>query len=422
MLPFDFSARAPAIIAAHALAFPRAVHAAPRANTDPARVVAQLTAAFDGFKANHEGQMANAQAAIDDLNTRLAALGVSGALGGGAGNFAPEDPTYTAAFASWFRHGEGSGDLKAANAEGKRQAIQASMSVGSSQDGGYLAPTEWNRRIEQALRPLSPMRRIANVISTSVNAYQTVWSDQGWGSGWVGETASRPQTVTPTLAPLIFASGEIYANPAVTQRLLDDADFQIEAWLAAEVAQTFELQEGPTWISGDGVNKPRGILTYVTGGASDGHHPGGNLTVVPGGAAANLSSDGLVDFVYSLPSPYRQNARWLMSSLTAAAAAKLKDGQGNYLWRETYVSGQPATLLGYPVELDENMPGVAAGNLPIAFGDFRRGYVINDRFGVRTLRDPYTNKPFVSFYTTKRVGGGVLDPRAIRLMRIAAAA
>lgn len=418
MLAFNFQGRAPA----HPLALgrtPRAVRAAPRANADPKAAIAALNSAFDEFKRHHNGQLDNAQAAIDGLETRLAAIGLNG--GAAPGNtFAPDDPGYSTTYASWFRHGESASELKTANAEGKRQAIQAAMSAGSSQDGGYLAPTEWNRRIEQALKPLSPMRRIANVIPTTVNAYQTVWSDQGWGSGWVGETASRPQTVTPTLSPLIFASGEIYANPAITQRLLDDADFPIEQWLAAEVAQTFELQEGPAWIAGDGVNKPSGLLTYVTGGVADGKHPGGNLTVVPSGAAAAVTPDGLVDFVYSLPSPYRQNARWLMNSLTAAAIAKLKDGQGNYLWRETYVAGQPATLLGYPVELDENMPGLAAGNLPIAFGDFRRGYVINDRFNVRTLRDPYTNKPFVSFYTTKRVGGGVLDPRAIRLLKIAA--
>ena len=266
------------------------------------------------------------------------------------------------------------------------------------------------------------MRRLARVVPTTVRAYSTLYAASGWGSGWVGETAARPETSTPTFDPLTFPHGEIYANPGITQNLLDDADFNLEAWLADEVAEEFGKQEGVAFIAGNGTNKPRGLLTYVEGGASDDHHPGGNLTVVLSGAAAALPGpDGLIDFVYGLSAPYRQNAKWLMNSMTAAAIAKFKDGDGNYLWRETYVAGQPATLLGYAVEIDENMPNVAADALPIAFGDFKRGYVINDRQSVRVLRDPYTNKPYVHFYTTKRVGGGVDDPKAIRLMKIGTA-
>jgi len=274
--------------------------------------------------------------------------------------------------------------------------------------------------VRKAQQEISPMRRIAQVVTTGVGAFSTVWSNNAWGSGWVGETAARPETTTPALSTLEFAAGEIYANAAITQRLLDDSALNIESWLSSEIADEFTRQEGIAWISGNGVNKPRGLLTYVSGGASDGVHPGGNLTVVNGGSAATVSADGLVDFAYSLPSPYRQGASWLMSSSTAATIAKLKDGDGNYLWREGYKQGEPATLLGYTVEIDEGMPLVAADALPIAFGNFSRGYLINDRLGVRTIRDPYTNKPFVNFYTTKRVGGGVLDPKAIRLLRIAA--
>lgn len=385
--------------------------------TTAREMISQVNAALGEFKARYER---NTQAAIDDINARISA-GIAPGAGNDYQTLTPPDPQYSGLFASWFRKGDQESDLKAANASGDRQAIQAAMQSGSDSAGGYLAPVEWDRRVNKALTPVSPMRRLARVIPTTVRAYSTLYSKDGWGSGWVGETAARPTTTNPVLDPLIFPHGEIYANPGITQNLLDDADFNLEAWLATEVAEEFGKQEGVAFIAGNGVNKPRGLLTYVTGGASDDHHPGGNLTVFVSGAASALPApDGLIDFVYGLSSPYRQNAKWLMNSMTAAAIAKFKDGDGNYLWRETYVAGQPATLLGYPVEIDENMPDVAAGAIPIAFGDFQRGYVINDRQGVRILRDPFTNKPYVHFYTTKRVGGGVDDVKAIRLLKVAA--
>ncbi len=378
--------------------------------------IESVSSAVTEFKARQERDQNNVQAALDDINARIQA----GPANGGD-NRAPPDPEYSRTFAAWFRKGDDEAALKQANASGYRQAVQAAMQSGNDGAGGYLAPVEWDRRVNKALEPVSPMRRLARVIPTTVRAYSTLYSADGWESGWVGETAARPATSTPTLAPLAFPHGEIYANPAVTQNLLDDADFGLEAWLSTEVADEFAKQEGIAFIAGDGTNKPRGLLTYVTGGASAGHHPGGNLVTVPSGQATALpDADGLIDFVYGLPAPYRQNAKWLMNSMTAAAIAKFKDGDGNYLWRETYVAGQPATLLGYAVEVDENMPNVAGGSLPIAFGDFKRGYVINDRQSVRILRDPYTNKPFVQFYVTKRVGGGVDDPKAIRLLKVAA--
>ena len=139
-----------------------------------------------------------------------------------------------------------------------------------------------------------------------------------------------------------------------------------------------------------------------------------------GAAAAISNPDALVDLKYGLGVPYRQNATWVMNSLTAAVIAKLKDGQGNFIWRESLLANEPATFLGRPVEIDESMPNIAAGAYAIAFGDFQRGYLVNDRVGVRILRDPYTNKPFIMFCATKRVGGAVLDPRAIRVLKVAA--
>jgi HK97 family phage major capsid protein len=260
------------------------------------------------------------------------------------------------------------------------------------------------------------MRRLALVRPTTVGAYTTLWNLDTWGSGWVGETAVRPLTTSTGLAPVTFASGEIYAQPAATQRLLDDSALNVDQWLVESVEREFNKQEGIAFLSGDGVNKPAGLLTYATGGTNAATHPGGAVQII----SAAISVDTLTDFTYALDAPYRQNATWLMSSLTAAIIAKQKDADGNLIWRESLIVGQPSTLLGRPVEIDEAMPSPTIGNLAIAFGDFQQGYVINDRIGTRVLRDPYTNKPYVNFYITKRVGGGVLDPFAIRLLKLTA--
>ena len=406
---------------AHLNSSPSAVRGAPLAQ-GPAEVIASVKAGFEEFKASHNKQLDGFQHAVDDLSARVAALGLGsvGSLEGG--ELRADDPSYSGIFASYVRGGTDKEDLLKANREGDRAQINAAMSGGVGESGGYLAPSEWDRQVREAQRARSPMRQVSLIVPTSVRGYSTLWNLGGWGSGWVGETAARPATTTPTLRPLEFDHGEIYANPQITQQLLDDADFPIDRFITDGMADMFDIQESIAFVAGNGVNKPRGFLTYVPDGASHERHPGGNLQIVPTGSASELGDpDDFVDFVYSHPAPYRQNARWMMNSFTAAIIAKMKDGDGNYLWRETYVAGQPATLLGYPVTINEDMPNIAPGSFPIAFGDFRRGYVINDRKGVRVLRDPYTNKPFVGFYATKRVGGGVLDPNAIRLMQVSVA-
>lgn len=384
---------------------------------EAAELMRKITVSFQDFKAGALSRIDDLEAAFNVNAERNAAASLG--IGGGPG--LPVDREYSGVFASYMRNGAAEEELRRANAEGYRAQIQAAMSVGTNSDGGYIAPIEWDRQVRKAELVVNPMRRLATVITTSVGEFSTVWNNGAWGSGWVGETATRPATSTAALSSLTFPSGEIYANPSVTQRLLDDGQIDMEAWLASEIAAEFTKQESIAFISGNGTNKPFGLLSYVTGGAADGRHPGGNLTVVNSGNASTIpTTDVLVDFAYSLPSPYRSGATWLMNSTTAASISKMKDGQGNYIWREGLMTGQPATLLGYPVEIDEGMPALAAGNLPIAFGNFSRGYLINDRLGIRTLRDPYTNKPYVSFYTTKRVGAGVLDPVAIRLLKISA--
>lgn len=376
----------------------------------------KICGSIQEFKAGALTRIDNLESAFNATAMQKAAV----SLGIGERGL-PVDREYSGIFASYMRNGGSEDELRKANADGYRAQIQAAMSVGTNSDGGYIAPIEWDRQVRKAEQVVNPIRRLATVITTSVGEFSTVWNNGAWGSGWVGETASRPATSTATLSTLTFPGGEIYANPSVTQRLLDDAQIDMEAWLADEIAAEFTKQESIAFISGNGVNKPFGLLTYVTGGAADGRHPGGNLTVINSGHASTIpNTDVLVDFAYSLSSPYRSGATWLMNSTTASTISKYKDGQGNYIWREGLMTGQPATLLGYPVEIDEGMPAIGAGNLPIAFGNFSRGYLINDRLGIRTLRDPFTNKPYVSFYTTKRVGAGVLDPFAIRLLKISA--
>lgn len=399
-----------------------------QAQTDTPSMIRAIQAAQQQHNSATTTTLATLESALNDHALKLAALG----MGGGGSSEAPVDATYTTAFASYFRRGDTAAEasLRSANSEGDRHHIRSSMTEGDASSGGYLAPAEWDRKISKALLATSPMRQIATVVTTSVQAYSTLWSNNQWGTGWVGETASRPTTTTPTLAPINFAAGEIYANPAASQRMLDDGLIDVEQWLATELDSVFTTQEGIAFIGGDSVNKPAGLLTYVPGGANDGAlyatnpklgHPGGNLDVAASGTAGGITVDALIDFAYGLGAGYRQNATWLMNSGTAAYLSKMKDGQGNLIWRESLIVGQPSTLLGRPVTLDENMPSVAAGSLAIAFGDFRKGYLVNDRMGVRILRDPYTNKPYVTFYATKRVGGGLLDPKAIRLLKIAAA-
>jgi HK97 family phage major capsid protein len=370
---------------------------------------AQLRDGINDFKAQHNERLDNMEAALNAMgagNLNISQPAINAGI----------DAEYSRTFASYFRKGDGDEFLRSANSTGERATIQAAMSVGDNSSGGYLAPTEWDRKISDAQRATSPLRRLATVQVTSVGAYTTLWNNDQWGSGWVGETAARPQTSSASLAPITFPTGEIYAMPAATQRLLDDAALNVEDWLRNSVRNEFNRQEGIAFISGDGVNKPAGLLTYVTGGVNAAAHPGGSINV----ATAAITVDNLIDFLYGLAAPYRQNATWLMSSLTAAVLTKMKDADGNLIWRESLIVGQPSTLLGRPVEIDEGMPAPNASAMPIAIGDFKAGYLINDRIGTRILRDPYTNKPFVMFYVTRRVGGGVLDPNAIRVLKLPA--
>jgi HK97 family phage major capsid protein len=239
--------------------------------------------------------------------------------------------------------------------------------------------------------------------------------------GWVAETGTRAETATPSIDLLTFPMGELYAMAAATQTILDDALLDMDQWLAGEIAESFANAEGIAFITGDGVNKPRGMLNYTI--AAD-PAPWGQLGYIATGAAGAFATtnpiDRLIDLTYAPKTPYRANASFLMSRRTVGQVRKFKDTTGQYIWQPSLVAGQPPTLLGFPLYECEDLPDVAAGSHSIAFGDFAKGYLIVDRADVRVLRDPYSVKPFVMFYVTKRVGGGVQDFDAIKLLRFAA--
>src|SRR5581483_402045 len=244
----------------------------------------------------------------------------------------------------------------------------------------------------------------------------------GAESGWVAETATRPETDTPTLAALSemsFPTMELYAMPAATQALLDDAAVNIDEWIAEEVRDSFAQQEGTAFVTGNGTAKPRGFLDYtkVAQGSWAWGSIGFILTGVDGAFPASDPGDKLIDLVYAVKSGYRANGTFVFNRATQAVIRKMKDGEDNYLWQPAAKAGDASTLMGFPVAESEDMPNIAADSYSVAFGDFRRGYLIVDRVGIRVLRDPYSQKPYVLFYTTKRVGGGVQDFDAIKLLK-----
>ncbi|WP_431688797.1 phage major capsid protein [Hahella sp. NBU794] len=292
------------------------------------------------------------------------------------------------------------------------------VNLGANQDGGFGVPEELDRQILELERELSPMRALCRNIQVSTDGYKRLVNLGGAGSGWVGETDARPETNTPKLAQIEAFMGEIYANPATTQKALDDVYFNVEQWIADEVAQEFVDREADAFLNGDGVGKPKGILSYAMDAAPDASREFGKLQRVISGKAGDFTADNLLSVIYRLKKAFRRNASWMMTGTTVEKVRKFKDADGNYMWRPGIEAGQPSMLLGYGIEENEDMPEVAADANAILFGDFMRGYSIVDRIGARMLRDPYTHKPFVHFYTTKRVGGMLVDSNAIKVLTL----
>lgn len=398
--------------------------------TEPGAILAELSKTFEAFKVANEEKLAGIDRkfadvvqtekvdkinseitvlnkALDDVNKVMAAIRVGG---GGADAPDPDKAAHAAAFDKFFRKGVDNGlaDLE----------VKASLTTQSDPDGGYFVPTEMESGIDRVLGTVSAMRGLARTMSISTDEYKKLINMGGATSGWVGEEEERPSTGTPTVRDILINVHEIYAQPLSTQKALDDAAINIEQWLADEVATEFAEREGAAFITGNGVKRPRGILAYDT--VANASYAWGKLGFVVTGNATTFASsdpaDAIISLFYSLKSGYRGNASFLTSDAVMETIRKFKDGDGNYLWAPPTVD-MPARILGKAVQTDDNMNALGANAFPLAFGDWNRGYLIADRVGIRVLRDPYTQKPYIKFYTTKRVGGGVVNFEAIKLLK-----
>lgn len=297
--------------------------------------------------------------------------------------------------------------------DGERKAL----SVGSQSDGGYFVSPDMSGRIVAKVFETSPVRAYASVQAISTDTLEGFYDNDEAGYGWVAELDARPATSTPQVGKWSIPVHEMYAMPKASQKLLDDAAINIEAWLSAKIADKFARAENAAFVTGDGVGKPKGFMQAAE--SSD-------LTVgveqfdtgASGAfAAAPAGGDVFINALYGLKATYRQNATWFMNSATFAAARKLKDSNGAYVWAPGITVGQPATILGRPVATFEDMAAIAANSLSIAVGDMGAAYQIVDRIGISMLRDPYTSKPNVLFYARKRTGGDVINGEALKFIK-----
>lgn len=385
-----------------------------RANAagDPKQILADMSNAFSQFKQDHKAEVRELQTGLDEVNQTLAALRVGGA-GPASGGVSQRDKTeVNSALRALIRNGD-DGPLAAL-----QSGVHAGMSTDSGPDGGFSVVPYLSPVMTERLHAISPMRQLARTEVIATDVFEEIADTGEAGAEWVTEREARGDTASPTLHKLSVPVHEISAQPKVTQRLLDDSTFDLATWLTGNISQSFAKLEGAAFINGDGINKPRGILSYDVSDDDDDARDWGTLQTIPSGAASAIDEDSLIDLVYKLKPEYRAGASWIMNRKTAATVRKLKDGDGRYLWAESLAAGEPPRLLGFPVALDEEMPDVGAGTMPIAFGDFASGYLVVDRIGLRLLRDPFTDKPNVRFYTTKRVGGAVFNSEAIKLLRV----
>lgn len=359
--------------------------------------------------------------AIGELEQEMQEIIKKAKRPGSNGGEADEDViAHKDAYLKWMRKGKDDGliDLE-----------KKALNVTTPEAGGFAVPEEMDRNIVNLMKDMSPMRSVCSVIMVGTPDYKKLVNAGGTTIGWVDEDDSRDETDTPTLKQVSAAMGEIYANPQATQQSLDDIYFNAEAWLAMEIAEAFATGEGAAFVTGNGTKKPKGFLDYTQSSDVDGTRDFGSVQYIATGASGAFKTasatvsqaDDLISAIHYMKKGLRAGAVWMLNSLTLAAVRKWKAyGTGDYIWQPGMQAGQASQILGYGVVENEDMPDVGAGTTPIAFGNFRRAYTIVDRMGIRTLRDPYTNKPYVGFYTTKRVGGMLVDSEAIKLIKLAA--
>lgn len=373
-----------------------------------------VTGDFDAKLAAIQTDIASAMAMKKQLDLLESKLNVKGLFG--AANINPEAAAYKTAFFDRF--------VRKGDETGMRELSAKAVTIGTPADGGYAVPEELDREIEKLARDLSPMRSIARVVRVGTSDYKKLVNKNGIASGWVGEADARPATGTSALAEIAPFMGEIYANPQVSQQALDDIFYDVEADVSDQLVEEFAIGEGAAFFVGNGTNKPKGFLAYTTAATADSSRAFGTIehvaTGVAGDFAASNKADILYDVLGKLKAAYRAGSVWTMNKAVMFEVMKFKDTTGQYLWQPRLTdNGIGLMLLGHNVVEAEDMPAKAASSLSIAFGNFRRGYTIVDRVGMRMLRDPYTNKPYVGFYTTKRVGGMVVNSEAIKVVKFA---
>ncbi|EHR0862101.1 phage major capsid protein [Escherichia coli] len=392
---------------------------------DVEQVAQELQAKFDAFKEKNDKRLEAVEqekgklaGEVETLNGKLSELDelksaleeelkqVKRPAGGPQSKAASEHKT---AFIGFMRKGKD---------DGLRELERKALQVGVDEDGGYAVPEELDRTILNLLKDEVVMRQEATTITVGGANYKKLVNLGGTASGWVGETDARPETDASKLGQIEPFMGEIYGNPQATQTMLDDAFFNVEDWINSELAIEFAEQEEIAFTSGNGAKKPKGFLAYASTLDPDKTRAFGTLQHILSGAAAGVTADAIIKLVYTLRKVHRNGAKFMMNNNSLFAIRILKDSEGNYLWRPGLELGQPSSLAGYGVAENEQMPDIAADAKAIAFGNFKRGYTIVDRIGTRILRDPYTKKPFVGFYTTKRTGGMLVDSQAIKLLQI----
>ncbi len=316
------------------------------------------------------------------------------------------------AFSAYLRSGDDDA-LRGLELEGK------ALSSAVAADGGYLVDPKTSEVVQSTLSTTASVRAIASVVNVDATSFDVLVDHTDAGVGWASESGSIAETDTPQIDRITIPLHELSALPKASQRLLDDSAFDIEDWLAGRIASKFARSEAEAFVSGDGIDKPTGFLTYPT--VENGNWTWGNLGYIATGSDGDLqSADPMIDLIYAVKAEYRANGTFVMNSRTAGTIRKLKDADGRFLWSDSLAAGEPARLLGYPVLIAEDMPDLATDAFAIAFGDFGAGYTIAERPDLRVLRDPFSAKPHVLFYATKRVGGAVSDFDAIKLLKFGA--
>jgi HK97 family phage major capsid protein len=376
----------------------------------------QATEALSGFLQEFNGFQAEVTSALHQQEERLTMLQAKTMTYGRpilSTAVETEEP-HKKAFNAYLRHGDDEA-LRGLALEGK------ALSTAVAGDGGYLVDPRTADTVKSMLVATGSIRSIASVVTVDASNFDVLIDRSDVGTGWVTETGSVSETATPLIERISIRLHQLAAMPKASQRLLDDSAFDVEGWLAEKIASRFIRSESAAFVNGDGADKPKGILLPAK--VPNSAWTWGSLGYVASGAAADFPTtnavDCIVNLVYALAAPYRANATFVMNSKTAGAVRKMKDADGRFMWADGLAVAEPPRLMGYPVLICEDMPDIAANAHAIAFGDFAAGYTIAERTDLRILRDPFSAKPHVLFYATKRVGGDISDYAAIKLLKFA---